>query len=324
MIQERNISIDILKCFAAILITNSHMGMLYGKYSFLATGGCIGDVLFIFCSGFTLFLKPMEGVKQFPDWYKRRINRIYPSIIAVAILGCLLFSTHWDILDIIVARRYWFISCIMLYYIAIFFVGSYFKEKIILISLIVAFGTAVWFYFVYQAPGFSMYGGHYIRWFLFFIFMLFGAKLGTIAKNIKSIPFWNICLLLLNVACFYVLLIACQRVKSIALAQYFSFIPLLCVMYYSYKVSSSNWAEKLYKNRVGYFFIRFVGGLCLEIYMVQHFLLTDKMNSLFPLNIVFMFLIILIVAYLTRCLARFIAQTFNDTPYQWRKVVNWY
>lgn len=58
---ERNISIDILKCFAALLITNSHMNMLYGDYRFLATGGCIGDVLFFFCSGFTLFLKPMGG-----------------------------------------------------------------------------------------------------------------------------------------------------------------------------------------------------------------------------------------------------------------------
>lgn len=56
MAQNRNVGIDILKCIAAILITNSHMGMLYGKYSVLATGGAIGDALFFFVSGFTLFL----------------------------------------------------------------------------------------------------------------------------------------------------------------------------------------------------------------------------------------------------------------------------
>ena len=44
--KERIISIDILKFFAALLITNSHMELLYGKYSILATGGAIGDVLF--------------------------------------------------------------------------------------------------------------------------------------------------------------------------------------------------------------------------------------------------------------------------------------
>lgn len=35
----RDISIDILKFVAVLLITNSHMGLLYGKYSVLATGG---------------------------------------------------------------------------------------------------------------------------------------------------------------------------------------------------------------------------------------------------------------------------------------------
>ena len=37
--RPRDISIDILKCIAAIIITNSHMELLYGKYSVLATGG---------------------------------------------------------------------------------------------------------------------------------------------------------------------------------------------------------------------------------------------------------------------------------------------
>lgn len=36
---ERNIGIDIMRCLAAILITNSHMGMLYGSLSVLAKGG---------------------------------------------------------------------------------------------------------------------------------------------------------------------------------------------------------------------------------------------------------------------------------------------
>ena len=324
MTQERNISIDLLKCLAALLITNSHMGMLYGEYSFLATGGCIGDVLFFFCSGFTLFLKPMEGIKQFPNWYKRRINRIYPTLIAVAILGCLFFETHWDMLDIILAKRYWFVSCIMLYYVAIFFVGSYFKDKIFFIGVLVALGTAVWFYFVYEMPNFSMYAGHFIRWLLFFDFMLLGAKIGTMSKKIKSRPITDICLLLLSVTIFYALFISGMRFRNIAVFQYFSFIPLLSAMYYFYKVGASQWAEKLYRNKVGNIFIRFVGGLCLEIYMVQHFLFTDKMNAIFPLNIVLMFLIIFIVAYFTRCFARFIAQTFKDTPYEWRKVINWY
>ena len=54
--KQRDLSIDILKFIAVIVITNSHMELLYGKYSVLATGGAIGDVLFFFASGFTLFM----------------------------------------------------------------------------------------------------------------------------------------------------------------------------------------------------------------------------------------------------------------------------
>lgn len=46
--KQRNIGIDILKCFAAIVITNSHMDILYPKFGALATGGAIGDALFSF------------------------------------------------------------------------------------------------------------------------------------------------------------------------------------------------------------------------------------------------------------------------------------
>lgn len=61
MMKDRNIGIDILKFLAVLLITNSQMELLYGKYSVMATGGTIGDVLFFFCSGFTLFMKPNMG-----------------------------------------------------------------------------------------------------------------------------------------------------------------------------------------------------------------------------------------------------------------------
>lgn len=69
--KQRNISIDILKCFAALIITNSHMDILYPKFGALATGGAIGDALFFFCSGFTLFLGRMG---RFDNWYKRRLT----------------------------------------------------------------------------------------------------------------------------------------------------------------------------------------------------------------------------------------------------------
>lgn len=87
VIMRRDISIDILKFFAVFLIINSHADICYPKYSMLATGGAIGDCLFLFASGYTLFWKQPV---RFDNWYKRRINRIYPSVIMCALVGALI------------------------------------------------------------------------------------------------------------------------------------------------------------------------------------------------------------------------------------------
>ena len=86
-VNKRDISIDILKFFAVFLIINSHADICYPKYSMLATGVAIGDCLFLFASGYTLFWKQPT---RFDNWYKKRINRIYPSVIMCALVGALL------------------------------------------------------------------------------------------------------------------------------------------------------------------------------------------------------------------------------------------
>lgn len=85
--EERDYSIDILKFLAVFLIINSHMDALYVKYGMLATGGAIGDVLFLFASGYTLLLSKRNLC--FDNWYKRRINRIYPSVFVCTVMGAL-------------------------------------------------------------------------------------------------------------------------------------------------------------------------------------------------------------------------------------------
>lgn len=56
MEKKRDTAIDFVKFLALFLVLNSHMGECYPKWQFLATGGAIGDALFFFASGFTLFL----------------------------------------------------------------------------------------------------------------------------------------------------------------------------------------------------------------------------------------------------------------------------
>lgn len=83
---KQNNSLEFLKFFAALLITNSHGGSLYPNAS-LATGGAIGNALFFFCSGFSL---SMSNFDRFDNWYKRRFFRVMPSMFAKGILCSLL------------------------------------------------------------------------------------------------------------------------------------------------------------------------------------------------------------------------------------------
>ena len=323
--EKRNISLDVLKFIAAIMITNSHLGSQYGQYSILATGGYLGDALFFFCSGFALFLKPLGG-GNFINWYKRRINRIYPSMIANAFVGALFFQTIWSVVDIATAKGFWFIYCIMVYYVVIYVIGKYFPKKMLLSIGIICVITAIWYLCVYDQPGCNLYGGHPIRWLHSFNFMLLGAYLSSNRDKIKAgHPVKDVLLMLLFTAFYYAIFAVSERLDGpLVLIQYISMFPLFIAMYYFYKVGDSEWGAKIFNNKIFHFVIRFIGGLCLEIYLVQWFFLTDRFNHLFPLNILMIFGAVFVAAYLTRCLARLFSQTFREAPYEWKKIVSWF
>lgn len=315
--RERNIGIDILKFFAALLITNSHMGMLYGKYDILATGGAIGDVLFFFCSGFTLFLGRMG---RFDNWYKRRINRIYPTIFAWAILSAFLFNRHQSMDYTIIHGGGWFVTCIMLYYIILYFIQRFMLHHLKWVFGIVVLICTVWYFIMNRPADYNMYGATYFKWGHYFLFMLLGAMMGISKKQWKYNFKTDFIKLISCTFVYYAILFAGRKHPLFSELQITSLIPLLFIVYYFYKVCSSDALKKWYTNKYIGWAIKFIGGLCLEIYLVQGTLFTDKMNHIFPINILIMFIIIFVVAYLLRCGARVFSQTFKDGEYDWKAV----
>lgn len=320
--KQRDISIDILKFIAAIIITNSHMELLYGEYSMLATGGAIGDVLFFFCSGFTLFMGNMD---RFDNWYKRRINRIYPTVFAWAIIGASVFGIHEDMKWIIFHGGGWFVSCIMIYYIILWFIRRYMQTRLWTVFTISVIAIIVWYLCIEQPAGWSMYGTTYFKWGHYFLFMLIGAIIGQMPKQNWKFSFWKDTIKLFAcIIAFYAILIGSAHYDIIHRMQIVSLIPLLGITYYFYKVCNSDVLKKCYYTKVAGWCIKFISSLCLEIYIVQGVLFTDAMNSIFPLNILLMFIVIFISAYLLRCLARIFSQTFKDENYNWKKVFQAY
>ena len=49
--------------------------------------------------------------------------------------------------------------------------------------------------------------------------------------------------------------------------------------------------------------------------MVQYAIFTDKLNNIFPLNIIIIYIIIFIAAYLLKCTTHLFSQVFSNEPF---------
>jgi hypothetical protein len=320
MEQKRNSSIEILKFFACILITNSHMDILYGKYNMLGTGGAIGDVLFFFCSGFTLFLGRSD---RFDNWYKRRIKRIYPTVFAWAIFlsFCGISERNMNMKNLLLFGGGWFVSCIMIYYFVL-----YFMRKFLINKLWVAFGLScivvvTWYLFEERSLDYNMYGSTYFKWCHYFLFMLLGAMIGISKREIKFSLKKDFLWLILSVVTYYAILFLARKNELFSELVITSLIPLLTTTFYFYKICNAECLNKLYQSKYAGWIIKLISTLTLEIYIVQSVFISDRMTHYyFPLNIFITFVIIVAVAYCIKVISRIFSQTFNESSYEWKRI----
>lgn len=324
-IYRRDISIDILKFLAVFLIINSHMDICYPpKYSILATGGAIGDVLFLFASGFTLFMGRMD---DFANWYKRRINRIFPSAFVCGMVASLL---TWS--NSITIEKVWggqFVIAIMVYYIIIYFIHKYFIKTIpvvlVLVGIISLIVYCVFFPYKFETGEKGLYGITTLyRWIPYFGFMLFGAWLGINRERLRFQPIFDCIMFAISLLLFYGIQFVSKHDASIAPFQIVTLIPLMGIVYYFYKLCNMRWLKKIYANRYGHALIMTVSGLCLESYLIQSCVFTTIFNFLFPLNLPIIIVAVLIVSYCCKVLSRFFAQTFKDMNYDWKDMIKAY
>lgn len=262
------------------------------------------------------------GARTFDNYYKRRINRIYPTVFAWALLSCLLFGHNSNIIDILLFGGGWFVSCIMIYYVVLFFVRRYFLNYLKTVLSFCFIISALMYFIFADDKNFNMYGNTYYKWFHYFIFMLQGAVFGIYAKqrSIKVCNGWLECLkTIICIALFYGLY-SFKSSENYNIIQVLSLLPLSGVTYYIYRLCNAKSIKSLYTNTKIGWCMGAISGLCLEVYLVQHELLTDKLNFIFPLNIPLIFLQILVVAYILRCISRIWSQTFKDLEYNWKDV----
>lgn len=323
--KERDHSIDIIKFLAVIFISISHMEPIFGKYAALASGGALGDGLFFFCSGYTLLL----GNKKldFANWYKRRINRIYPSVFCWCFLSSIFFNRHFDALDIVYQGGGWFVSAIMVYYVLLYFIKKYMLSRMWVVYLITAIPILGWYFLGYDYEGRSeyfMYGQNYYRWTFYFVFMLMGAHVGYLKNSQGKQYKTNISLNLIGFigggSLWAIILVFCKRSAEIAQWQLVSILPLYYAVFCMYRLCNNRKIIHIYQIKWLHALMFTVGGLCLEIYLQQPFTFWTGMNDLFPINILPNFVILICFGYLIRTMGRIFHQTFKEEPYDWKAV----
>lgn len=315
---KRDYSIDILKCLAAFIITWSHFEKPLGDYSYLATGGAFGDALFFFCSGYTIFLG--RKTNGFLNWYKNRINRIYPTVFAWALIRSSFFGATDNMLDIILKGGNFFVSCIMIFYIFYYFIKIY-AIKHLNFTLYASIIITTCSYFLIDNTNKDIM---YIwQWSLFFSVMLLGGIIGRArqqeANKTQTGTFKTIIILAVSIVCYYTLMYIEQK-TALKMIRMFTILPLLSFSYALHKLCTTQIAQRIYYNKYTHIIIMAIGGLCLEIYLVQSIILTDKLNTLFPFNLLLMYLMIFTGAYTLRCFSRIWVQTFIDGEYNWKEV----
>lgn len=316
----RNKAIVLLKFFAALLITWSHLRLLFPRYDFLVTGGALGDGMFFYCSGFTLFLGRDGG---FANWYKRRIGRIYPSVISWALLSAVAFGWVWSVTDLITTPQYWFLPCIMAYYVILYlirrFLLGYIKAVFIISFLVVTLAS----FFILDLDHSVMYAQVSFMRIYYFMFMLMGAMAAIGKKQdvvVATSPMRSLGKFVLSVALYYAFMAFFKLGPIYCHFQMLSLVPLLLSIHYFFILCSNEKVLSVFDRPLIGNVVYVISSLTLEVYLVQYAVFSDRLNGIFPLNIVITYLLIFILAYVLKCLSNLFLQVFGAGYIDWKRV----
>ena len=107
------------------------------------------------------------------------------AVLAVAFVFCTFWDVHWDINHVILYGGRWFVRLIMVYYVFIYVIGVYFRDKLNWVLAFASLVLLVWYYCMNFPFPFSLYAGDGAsnKWFVFFIFMLWIIKIFNVSSG---------------------------------------------------------------------------------------------------------------------------------------------
>ena len=324
----RYYNLDFLKVLAAIFITNSHFIPLYKDISpSLATFGVHGNALFFFVSGFVLMMGFEKKQDLFVNWYKKRIQRLWPSVFLWSIIAAIIWKDPITWKNLLIANNYWFLQCIAIYYILFYIFGNLNISimgggKICVQKILFMFSIAaslLYFYFMPKATGSIFHTNlHFV---CHFSIMIMGGMTYLYKDKIKSL--WKDCLwaIFWFVLYFIILYIGKGKQDYKYYVQIVGLLPLHLFIFYAYKTASYHWCTTLFQSSRWKRILTTIASLTLEIYIVQFHIITDKFNRLFPLNTVIVFIFICITAYCLRVMTSLFLQFLSSAPFEFKNAI---
>ena len=326
----RYYNLDFLKVLAAIFITNSHFIPLYKDISpSWATFGVHGNALFFFVSGFVLMMGFEKKKDLFVNWYKKRIQRLWPSVFLWSIIAAIIWKDPITWKNLLIANNYWFLQCIAIYYILFYIFGNLNISimgggKICVQKILFMFSIAaslLYFYFMAKATGSIFHTNlHFV---CHFSIMIMGGMTYLYKDKIKIKSLWKDCLwaIFWFVLYFIILYVGKGKQDYKYYFQIVGLLPLHLFIFYAYKTASYHWCTTLFQSSRWKRILTTIASLTLEIYIVQFHIITDKFNRLFPLNTVIVFIFICITAYCLRVMTSLFLQFLSSAPFEFKNAI---
>lgn len=318
----------ILKCLAAILITNSHYADIW-PISALAFGGHFGNCIYFFVSGFCLanIKDPMY------KWYPKRIVRIYPALWIVMAIRLL---TGYDkitngitgyINALLYPTPFHLIGSIMVLYL-LFYAVKYLQKKVkintlYIVGAVFAIFVAVYiFAFDKSTYHIDAVEENWVR-FMFFASMLLGSYLREKYVSIsEKISVVNI-LTIVGSGAVYLVLKVMLPSDTFGITKIQIISPIVCVVFIYAVVLLFIKLEKrgafANMNKIIEKPVNIVAGMTLEIYICQRVIIDNLSSLAFPLNFIVVTLLILVCAYVVNFLSRLIQKPFLKLLYKDKK-----
>lgn len=283
-------AVSILKFIATILITNSHFGVLYPKgYEFLATGGTIGNSIFFFLSGYTLYFSNKDSIAK---WILKRYLRV---IIPIWIFNILLIIIGDSITPIsFLYPRYWFLQAIIVFYPFFLLIIKYLKGYLFqAISLVLIIYILFFFYNTHNMWIVETTSNPTkLHWIYYFSIMLFGAYVASKPVENEQKNNLNLLFLLILVPMYYIFkYIVISR--SLYNIQFLLPIFLFLICYCSFIT-----IRNLPVYRINSKIMLKISELTLEIYIVQFLIIRFTEKLTFPIGYIASVILILLASYI--------------------------